>query len=90
MLPVIDPAGRRAGRQAVVYAAALIPVSALPAVVGVSGTVYLAVAMVLGIGLLGLAISFAAARTDQTARRLFFGSITYLPILWIAMIANRL
>ena len=90
MLPVVDPAGRRAGRQAVVYAAALIPVSALPALAGVSGTAYLIVAMALGIGLLWLALSFAATRTDQSARRLFFGSITYLPILWIAMIANRL
>ena len=90
MLPVVDPAGRRAGRQAVVYAAALIPASALPTFVGLSGTAYLIVAMGLGIGLLGLAISFAAARTDQSARRLFLGSITYLPILWTAMIANRL
>src|SRR6266851_7817364 len=43
MLPVIDPAGRRAGRQAVVYAAALIPVSALPTFAGVSGMAYLIV-----------------------------------------------
>ena len=90
MLPVIDPSGRRAGRQAVVYAAALVPVSVLPTLAGVSGMAYLIVAVALGLGLLGLAISFAATRTDQSARRLFFGSITYLPILWIAMIANRL
>jgi heme o synthase len=89
MLPVIDPAGRRAGRQAVVYAAALIPVSALPTLAGVSGVAYLIVAVALGVGLLCLAISFAATRTDRSARRLFFGSITYLPILWIAMMANR-
>jgi protoheme IX farnesyltransferase len=89
MLPVIDPGGRRAGRQAVVYAAALIPVSAVPAFTGVSGTAYLIMAMGLGIGLLALAVNFAAARTDRSARWLFFGSITYLPILWIAMIANR-
>jgi heme o synthase len=90
MLPVIDPAGRRAGRQAVIYAAALIPIAALPTLAGLSGTAYLMVAMGLGLVLLRLAISFAAARTDQSARRLFFGSIAYLPILWIAMIANRL
>ena len=66
MLPVVDPAGRRAGRQAVVYAAALIPVSALPTLAGVSGTAYLIVAVVLGIGLLGLAIvSPRRARTDR-------------------------
>jgi len=46
--------------------------------------------MGLGIGLLTLAVGFAAARSDRSARRLFFGSITYLPILWMAMIANRL
>jgi heme o synthase len=90
MLPVIDPAGRRAARQAVVYAAALIPVSAAPAFAGISGDVYLIVAMGLGIGLLGLAVRFAILRTDRSARWLFFGSITYLPILWMAMIANRL
>jgi protoheme IX farnesyltransferase len=89
MLPVLDPAGRRAARQAVIYAAALIPVSAVPTLAGVSGAAYLIVAVALGIGLLGLAVSFAASRSDRSARWLFFGSITYLPILWIAMIANR-
>ena len=90
MLPVIDPAGRRAARQAVIYAAALVPVSALPTLAGTSGSVYLIIAIGLGIGLLGLACGFAASRTDRSARWLFFGSITYLPILWMAMIANRL
>jgi protoheme IX farnesyltransferase len=90
MLPVVDPAGTRAGRQAVAYAAALIPVSALPVVAGVSGTMYLFTALGLGGVLLWLAIRFAATRTDRAARRLFFASITYLPVLLIAMIANRL
>jgi len=88
MLPVIEPNGRRAGRQAVVYSAALLPASLVPALVGVSGAVYFAVAVVLGLGLLVLAARFAATRSDQSARALFFGSITYLPLLWIAMIAN--
>jgi protoheme IX farnesyltransferase len=90
MLPVIDPPGRRAGRQAVAYAAALIPVSAVPALGGLSGDIYLFTALALGAGLLWLAIRFAATRTDRSARRLFFASITYLPVLLIAMIADRL
>ena len=90
MLPVVDPAGRRAGRQAVVYAAALLPVSAVPALAGVSGAAYLFTALGLGTVLLWLAIRFAATRTDRSARTLFFASITYLPVLLIAMIANRL
>jgi protoheme IX farnesyltransferase len=88
MLPVIEPSGRRAGRQAVVYAAALLPASLVPALVGVSGAVYFAIAIVLSLGLLLLAVRFASTRSDASARALFFGSITYLPLLWIAMIAN--
>jgi protoheme IX farnesyltransferase len=90
MLPVIDPEGRRAGRQAVVYAALLVPVSIVPGLVGVSGTLYLAFALTSGMVLLWLAVRFASTRNDASARRLFFGSITYLPLLWIAMILARL
>jgi protoheme IX farnesyltransferase len=90
MLPVIDPEGRRAGRQAVLYAAALLPVSLMPTLAGVAGVVYFAAALVLSIVLLVLAVRFAATRTESSARALFFGSIIYLPLVWIVMIANRL
>jgi protoheme IX farnesyltransferase len=90
LLPVIEPEGRRAGRQAVVYAAALLPVSLMPTLVAVSGGAYLGIALVLGVALLLLAIRFATTRTDASARWLFFGSIIYLPLIWIAMIADRL
>jgi protoheme IX farnesyltransferase len=90
MLSVVDPSGRRAGQHAVLYAAALIPVSTAPTIAGVSGTPYLLAALCLGIALFWLTVRFAAARTDDAARRLFFASIVYLPLLWIAMIVNRM
>ena len=90
MLPVIDPDGRRAGNQAAGYAAALLPCSLLPVAVGLSGVVYASVASVLGVALLVLAIQFARTRTDANARRLFHGSLIYLPLIWIVMIANKL
>ena len=90
LLPVVEPDGRRTGRQAVVYAAALVPVSFVPTIVGLSGLVYFALASVLGAALVWLAVRFATARTDASARALFFGSIIYLPLIWIAMIANKL
>jgi protoheme IX farnesyltransferase len=74
----------------VLYAAALVPVSLLPTFAGIAGTVYLASALLLSLALLALAIRFAATRNDGAARALFLGSITYLPIIWIVMIANRL
>jgi protoheme IX farnesyltransferase len=89
MLPVIDPEGRRAARQALFYAAVLVPVSLLPTLAGVAGTAYFAAAIVLGAALLWLAMRFLMTRSDASARALFYGSITYLPLLWIVMIANR-
>jgi protoheme IX farnesyltransferase len=90
MLSVIDPRGGRAARQAVIYALALVPVSAAPTLAGVAGLTYLFVALALGAALVWLAVRFASARSDATARALFLGSITYLPLLWLAMIANRM
>jgi protoheme IX farnesyltransferase len=89
LLPVVEPDGRRTGQQAVLYAMALLPVSLIPTFVAVSGQVYLYVAFVLGLALIGLAINFAATRSDAAARALFFGSITYLPLLWVAMILDH-
>ena len=73
MLPVIDPKGIRAGRQAVAYAVLLLPVSAAPAWVGISGSVYFVCAIAFSLGLLGLAVRFAAARSDHRGRYLFVG-----------------
>ncbi|MEP7118151.1 MAG: heme o synthase [Acidobacteriota bacterium] len=90
LLPVIEPDGRSTGRQAVLYAAATIPVSLLPTLIGLAGPRYLAVALVLGAIVLWLAFEFAVTRTHATARRLFFSTIIYLPLLWAALVADHL
>jgi protoheme IX farnesyltransferase len=89
VLPVEDPGGRSTAFQMVNYSAALIPVSLLPTIVGLAGRVYLAGAIVLGIGMLALSIRFAQHRTPLHARRLFLASLAYLPLLWVLMLANR-
>jgi protoheme IX farnesyltransferase len=90
MLPVIEPDGRSTARQAVVYSAALLPFSLAPTLVGMAGTLYFAGALVLTLLFLGLAIRFGLTRSIPDARRLFLGSITYLPLLWVLMIVDRL
>ena len=89
MLPVVDPDGRITGRQAVLWAATLIPISLLPYLLRLSGPFYAISAVVLGLGMLVLAFRFMVRRTDANARTLFFGSITYLPLLWLAMTLAR-
>jgi protoheme IX farnesyltransferase len=88
-LPVVEPDGRRTGQQALLYAAALWPVSLLPAVMGIAGAPYSVVATVLGCGLIALSARFARERTMKTARKLFLYSIIYLPLLWGALVADR-
>jgi protoheme IX farnesyltransferase len=90
MLPVLEPDGRSTGRQSVVYAAALLPLSLAPTLMGLTGTVYFGAALALGALFLWLALRFARTRSVQDARSLFFGSIAYLPLVWIVMIADRL
>lgn len=89
MLPVIDPAGRLAGRQALLYSWALLPVSLVPPVLSITSTTYFWLALGLGAAMIVLAWRFSANPTESTARGLFFGSIIYLPLIWAAMIVTH-
>jgi protoheme IX farnesyltransferase len=90
LLPVLEPDGRRTGQQALLYAAALWPVSLLPAVIGLADVPYSVLATLLGAGLIALSAMFARERTMLTARRLFLYSIIYLPLLWTALVLDRI
>jgi heme o synthase len=90
MLPVLEPDGRSTGRQTVIYAAALVPLSLAPTLIGLTGRAYFVGALGLAALFMALAVKFGFSRSRSDARRLFFASIIYLPLLWILMIANRL
>ncbi len=89
MLPVVEPDGRSTARQSIAYAAALVPVSLSTTAVGLTGAVYFAGAMALGLIFLALTVWFGLRRTRTAARVVFVASIFYLPFLWILMIADR-
>jgi protoheme IX farnesyltransferase len=89
MLPVVEPDGRSTARQVVAYTAALLPLSLAPAAVGLTTAAYFAGALALGLAFLALAARFAQHRGRDDARRLFFGSIVYLPLIWALMVATR-
>jgi heme o synthase len=89
LLPVIEPDGRSTGRQAVLYTAALIPLSLMPTGVGLATPWYLVGAIALGAILMVLSLEFSVKRNVETARRLFFGSILYLPVLWALLVFDH-
>jgi protoheme IX farnesyltransferase len=89
LLPVVNADGKSTARQAVIFSMLLLPVSLVPFMLHAAGAMYAAGAIAGGLGILGLSMSFASRRTDERARRLFIASITYLPMLWILLIADR-
>ena len=88
ILTVVDPTGASTARQMVANAAALIPLSLLPAVFGGSGPLYFWSALFLGTGFLLLALWFAVARSPQAARAVVVGSIVYLSMVLVALVAD--
>lgn len=67
----------------------LIPLGLTATMVGVAGVFYAACALLLGIAFTVPAIRFFRERSRETARRVFFASLLYLPLLMGAMIADR-
>src|SRR6266576_6599293 len=85
MLPVVEPDGRVTAQQIILYTLMLIPVSLLPAVLGMSGKIYLYGAVILGLAFLYSSIRAAFSLSRQQARRLLLASVLYLPLLFILM-----
>ncbi len=81
MLPSVDSEGGATGRQMIVYCLALVAASLMPVVVGGAGSVYLAGALLLGIGFLARAIGFSLRRSTARARAVLWASLIYLPAL---------
>ncbi len=89
MLTAYDPTGRRTARQIVLYCIALLGVSLLPSAFGVSGLVYLVGAVVLGTAFLLLGGTLVYQRSEHQARRVFLGSVLYLPALLLLMVVDK-
>jgi len=89
MLAVTDRDGSSTGRQAVLYATALLPVTLLAGLLAAAGRGYLWGALVLGVAFLACAFAFGWRRSVLSARRLFLASVLYLPLLLGLMVFDR-
>jgi protoheme IX farnesyltransferase len=89
MLPVVEPDGMSTGRQIILYASTLIPVSLFPVLLGMSGKVYLVGALILGGWFLYTGVRVAFDLTNIRARRVLLASIIYLPAIYGLMIFDR-
>ena len=86
MLAVRDDDGRTTARHAVFYSFALLTVSVLPPLFGLSTFVYLAGAVLAGGALTFASFAFLGARTPARARRLFMASNIYLVVMMALLV----
>jgi heme o synthase len=89
MLPVIDPQGASTARMILLYTVVLIPVTLMPARMGVAGLSYFFGALTLGAAFLTCGAFTAFHRTALNARRLLLASVIYLPTLLTWMAWNK-
>jgi heme o synthase len=97
MLPVVENDGRSTARQIVAYSVALIPVTLLPTFLRMTGRIYFAAAVVMGLALLYVGVRLAsldspitAAASKRRARQLLQATVFYLPLLFIVMMLDTL
>jgi len=89
LLSMDDRSGRRTFAYATLYAAALLPVSLLPAMVGISGSPYFVGALLLSVAFLSVNAAAARNSTALNARRAFRMSLAYLPVLLVLMVVSK-
>ena len=88
MLPVTH--GKAYTRlQVLLYTVILFAVSLLPYVIRMSGPIYLAAALVLGVIFLAYAVRIYAAYSDAVAQKTFRYSIAYLALLFAALLVDH-
>ena len=88
MLPAVDQEGRLTARLALLYAAALLPITAALSTFGVTGIAFLVTSQAVGLAFVGLGWVFLRARNQPAAQRLFLASIIYLPVLLGLMVVD--
>jgi heme o synthase len=89
MLPAIDKTGELTARVSVMTSLCLIPLALFMTVIGSTGILFAIAGTILGGFMTFKAIVFWKKRDDTSARRLFFASIIYLPLIIAAMLIDR-
>jgi protoheme IX farnesyltransferase len=89
MLPVIEPDGESTARRIVFFSLLLIPISVVPRLLGMTGTVYAAAAIAAGLGVLYFGARLRRKRTSPRARALLLVTVFYLPVVLCVMVLDR-
>ncbi len=90
MLSLDDPSGLKTGIQMILNTSLLLLASLSLLYISQTGILYMISAFVLGMMFLAITLRFFKQRTIVNARVVFFASIIYFPLLWLAMVLDRM
>jgi protoheme IX farnesyltransferase len=89
MLPVVEPDGESTARRILFFLLLLIPVSLAPALLSMTGRIYLAGAVISGLVFLAYGVGVMRDRSLLRARAVLLASVMYLPALYGLMLIDR-
>jgi protoheme IX farnesyltransferase len=89
LLPVLEPEGTTTGRHVMTNSLALLAVGLLPTTLHLTGAIYFAAALALGMGLLACSLALARSYSTKAARRLLIATLLYLPTLLAVMAFDK-
>jgi protoheme IX farnesyltransferase len=89
MMPSNEGPTKYSAIQAIIYSLLLLPVGVLPFLTGMSGLVSLVVVLVANVLMVWQCVRLYRDMTVNAARRVMFSSYVYLPVVLLALLANK-
>ena len=90
LLPSRGGPTKYAAVQAILYSVLLIPIGVLPFVFGMSGVVSVVIVALANLAMLWQAIQLFKNMDVASARKVMFGSYIYLPVVLLALLADKM
>jgi heme o synthase len=89
MLPSGEGQTKYSAIQAVIYSLLLLPVGLMPYFNGMSGLISLVIVLVANLFMIGQCVRLYREMTVQAARRVMFSSYIYLPVVFLALLIDK-
>ena len=90
LMPSVEGPGRYSAVQSIIYSLVLIPVGTLPYLVGMSGMISFWIVLAANIFMIWQSVRLYREMEVRAARRVMFSSYIYLPIVLLALLADKL
>jgi heme o synthase len=90
LMPSVEGPTKYSAIQSVIYSLVLIPVGTLPYLVGMSGMLSFWIVLAANLMMLWQSIRLYREMETKSARRVMFGSYIYLPVVLLALLADKI